>query len=68
MSNGGLLPHQINEHHGKIVYRCRGCGVATGLVWFMGTSCPVCLKLECVEKLEAEYAQAYQQTFEEGRP
>lgn len=56
-----MSPDEINLDLNRVVYRCRACGVGTGLHWFHGTSCPACSRPECVQKLEAEWKAAYEE-------
>ena len=51
-------PGQINVEHGRVVYRCRVCRAESDLVWFKGTSCPVCRKPECAKELWREWDEA----------
>ena len=60
-----MSPDEINKSHGKVVYRCRVCRVESGLVWFNGTSCPVCLKPECAKELWREWDGAIAAMSEE---
>lgn len=52
-------PHEIRRADGSAAYRCRVCRAEDRLVWFNGTSCPVCERPECVKELWAEYDAAY---------
>ena len=57
-------PNDINRERGYVVYKCRVCYAETDLVWFNGTSCPVCYKPECAKELWREYDEAVRQMFE----
>ena len=58
-------PDDINKERGHIVYRCRACYADKDLVWFNGTSCPVCRKPDCAKVLWQEYDDARKQIEEE---
>jgi hypothetical protein len=55
MTKRYLDPHEINEKHGEIFYRCRPCQSSENLHWYRGMSCPVCPKPECTEYLDKEW-------------
>lgn len=42
-----MTPDQINEKHGKPVWKCFGCQAESGLHWWNGLSVAVCRKTEC---------------------
>lgn len=58
-------PDKINADRGYAAYKCRVCRAETGLVWFNGTSCPVCRKPECAKELWREYDEAVRQLEED---
>lgn len=49
-----MSPDQINQKHGRAVYRCRWCHAESGLHWWAGTSCPVCANPECSARCAQE--------------
>jgi hypothetical protein len=59
MSNRYPNPHEINEKHGEIFYRCRICQSADKLHWYGDTSCPVCSNPTCTELVKKEYTALY---------
>jgi hypothetical protein len=49
-------PHEIRGKDGEVYYRCRVCWSPDALIWYRGTSCPVCSKPECREAVDREWA------------
>lgn len=60
-----MNPNEINAKFDEAVYHCRACKTDKNLHWFLGTSCPVCDKLECQQKLRQEWAEAYGSDLED---
>lgn len=56
-----MTPGEINAQWPDPVYRCRGCRTTENLVWFNGTSCPVCQNPSCIKALWEEWDAAYYQ-------
>ena len=65
MSPEHKSPNDINGERGHTVYRCRACHTDKDLVWFNGTSCPVCRDPKCALELWSEYDDARKQMEEE---